>query len=169
MPNNSRQKHLGDLESLKALKPYVLKVFSQKSKNISGLSAETFLKGEGLPTSGLFLALAIEAGFQAEGTHSIQSKKTDVDLKCKAELKQPAIGYGQEPYGSSPYGRFRGTSNGKSSVKRRVTRTGQFSYRGQLYNLGRKSAGNIVVLVEQEDRLFINIPSRGLVNLALKP
>lgn len=77
--------------------------------------------------------------------------------------------YGLSPYGQMPYGgRNRKVSDGKSQVSRRVTNSGQFSYRGHLYTLGSSYRGRIAKLHELGKELIVTFNDRPKLILACR-
>ena len=77
------------------------------------------------------------------------------------ELNCSRVGaYGSAPFGKASYGGTRRTSDGKSSVPRRVTVNGQVCYRGQMYSIGRMYAGRTCQICERGDQLLLMFHDR---------
>jgi hypothetical protein len=74
---------------------------------------------------------------------------------------------GQGDYGVCVYG-SRKVSDGITDVQRRITATGQFSYRGKLYTIGVQYRGKIATLKEQGKGLVVTCKGMPQLKLTLR-
>ena len=111
-------------------------------------------------------------------TWSLQDLFTHLKLPATPLLERTAVecgfvsqvpaGYGQTPFGSSPYGSNRRKSNGVSAVSRKVTRSGQLYYRGYRYTLGVRYGNRQALLLERGARLTVSFVDQPPLDLAAR-
>lgn len=94
------------------------------------------------------------------------SQQTGIPLqRVRKVLSSLGVGYGSEPYGNRPYGSRRKRSDGRSLVERKVTVTGQMSYKGELYSLGKRYRGRVAKIREERDLLVVSFPDLPTLRL----
>ena len=76
--------------------------------------------------------------------------------EVEATLAETA-GYGTAPYGLGAYGRCKAVAEGDAEVIRRVSLTGQMTYRRQTYCLGRANRGRMAWVREVGSRLMVRV------------
>ena len=74
-------------------------------------------------------------------------------------------GYGKQPYGRFAYGRCKVISKGGSSVQRRVSTTGQLTYRTKVYTLGKAFRGRTASVIDRGVTLEISFGDRQTLSL----
>ena len=128
-----------------------------------------------LPRTALFFEMAAKVGF----THNTDPTSQQVcavaqmlrqgvwsELTIASELGIPVQtvreifesygkGYGNVPYGVSAYDGNRKFSDGKGTVPRRISTSGQLKYRNRTYTLGAAYRGRNALVREQGDRLLV--------------
>jgi hypothetical protein len=79
----------------------------------------------------------------------------------KAFLKDNRFGYGAGGYGQVAWGQpFGVAARPERSKTRRISRKGQFSYRGRVYGLGTGFAGEVCWIEEAGSRLLVHCAGR---------
>lgn len=157
-------------------------------KDHTNWTQEDALKEIGAPRTAYFIELAEEAGFPST-SHPCQVEADAVmDLACKGVWSPLVIAeetgipevrvnqllvqcpppYGAVPFGEAPYGSHRSGSDGKTWVPRKVTVTGQLSYRGHLYCLGKQYRGRLALVREESAKLVVNCRDRPRLELAVR-
>jgi hypothetical protein len=101
------------------------------------------------------------------GTWSIKiiAAETQLDRKTVQHILNHCTGYGVQPYGASFDGRCKKVSKEGSPVQRRVSTTGQMTYRGHVYTLGKGFRGRVATIIDQGKTLCISFPNRPGITL----
>lgn len=140
------------------------------------------------PNTDLFKCLAAAAGFREpmhsnsgefaavmdlvrQGVWSSQVIAEEVRVpedRVRQILTQCPIRYGTAPFGITPYGSSRNSSDGKSWVPRKISVNGQLSYRGHLYCLGKRYRGRHALVKEVATRLIVDCRDRPRLELAVR-
>jgi hypothetical protein len=136
-----------------------------------------------LPRTALLIELLSNAGFppRREPTpaetlavdsallHGVWSERviaaeTGIDVhRVRTIVQMRRGGYGSTPYGKEAYGGNRQTSDGSKAVPRRVTVTGQMSYRGRVYTLGAVYRGRQARVLERGQQLLVLLDRKSVV------
>lgn len=163
-----------------ALQKLSLSYFIELKSQHKAWTLNQLLEKLDIPRTALFCRLAEQAGFAENGTPSPEQVCAVAGLCMKGvwsietiaqELSLPvqivkevfrkcAAGFGQAPYGVSPYSGSKKFSDGKETVPRRVTTAGQLSYRGCLYTLGASFRGRRALIKERGEQLLVMFQDR---------